>query len=168
MSEHDHEMPRRDFLGLAWGGMTFLAAAGSGYIGLRFLESRVADGEFGGVIDAGPAADFPAGTVTPFNNGKFYLVRLPDEGFLALYHKCTHLACVVLWDEAAGQFYCPCHGSRFETDGAVLNRPATLPLTRFPVTLEDDQVLVDTGAPIARTQVEPADIVYPGTEEADS
>ncbi len=162
MSEHTNDsIPRRDFLGLAWGGVTLLAALGSGYVGLRFLSSQVEDSAFGTVITAGLVADFPPGSVTAFNNGRFYLVRGADGGFLALYHKCTHLACVVLWHEAEGQFYCPCHGSRFEADGKVLNRPATRSLHRFPVTIEDGDVLVDTGTPITHEEIGPDEIVYP-------
>lgn len=168
MNDPHAGMPRRDFLELAWGSMALLAATGMGYIGLRFLASRVAEGEFGGVITAGPVAEFPPGSVTAFNNGRFYLVRRADGGFLALYHKCTHLACVVLWDEADEQFYCPCHGSRFRPDGAVLNRPASDSLARFPVTIERDQVMVDTGNPISRDIIEPDDIAYPDGQETAS
>ncbi|MBN2469149.1 MAG: Rieske 2Fe-2S domain-containing protein [Anaerolineae bacterium] len=162
MSDHaNNEMPRRDFLGVAWGGMTLLAALGSGYVGLRYLTSQVEDSGFGTVITAGLVEDFPPNSVTAFNNGRFYLVRREDGGFLALYHKCTHLACVVLWHEGEGQFYCPCHGSRFEADGKVLNRPATRSLHRFPVTIEGGDVLVDTGTTITDEEIGPDEIAYP-------
>jgi cytochrome b6-f complex iron-sulfur subunit len=74
------------------------------------------DGYYAGIVD-----DFPPGSVTPFNAGRFYLVRQQDGGFLALYRKCTHLGCAVPWNPAEGRFVCPCHASAFEMDGQVIN-----------------------------------------------
>lgn len=41
---------------------------------------------------------------------------------------CTHLRGIVLWDHDAGEWHCPCHGSRFTPDGAVTAGPAREPL----------------------------------------
>ena len=127
---------------------------------LSFFSPRVVDGEFGGVIEAGPVNSFLPGSVTPFNQGRFYLVRMPDSGFVALYRKCTHLGCAVPWEPAEGRFVCPCHASAFEMDGQVINAPAPRPLDRFAITIQDGIVFVDTGTPIQRDRAADAALVY--------
>lgn len=38
--------------------------------------------------------------------------------------RCTHMGCALETNEAEGTWDCPCHGSRFDSDGAVVNAPA--------------------------------------------
>jgi cytochrome b6-f complex iron-sulfur subunit len=62
----------------------------------------------------------------------------------ALSSICTHLGCVVIWQENEQKFRCPCHGSGFYRDGVNFEGPAPRPLERFAIRMADDgQLEVD-------------------------
>lgn len=70
-------------------------------------------------------------------DGKKLAVYRDDDGKLDVRSAiCTHLKCTVHWNKAEKTWDCPCHGSRFETDGSVLEGPAFGPLNK--VKFSDD------------------------------
>jgi cytochrome b6-f complex iron-sulfur subunit len=158
--DRDIKVSRRNFLGMIWVGLSGIAALEIGGMVLAYMRPRLARGDFGSMITVGPIDDFPPGSVTPVTNGKFYLSRLKDSGFLAIYKKCTHLGCSVPFVQTEGKFVCPCHNSQFDDTGELLNPPAPRPLDLFPVLIEDGIVKVDTGKIISRNHFDPSQVVY--------
>lgn len=74
--------------------------------------------------------------LTPGNAVRFvtpnlvgHIVRYGDGTFAAFSAACTHMGCIVNWNQGASTFDCPCHNGRFNAHGeAITQRPAYLPL----------------------------------------
>lgn len=151
---------RRHFLTLLWRGIAALTVGNLGYQSLRYVTSREKASAAGVEVTVGAVEDFARDSVTPFPTERFFLVRFADGGFLALYTKCTHLACVVNWEGKEARFVCPCHGSQFDREGEVLNPPAPRPLDRFAIRFDRGRVIVDTAKRIERDQIAADDVAY--------
>lgn len=77
-----------------------------------------------------------------FIAGPVIVIRDPAnaDSVIALNSMCTHQGCSVEWQDSA--FACPCHGSKFNTDGSVAEGPATEPLAPYEAIIDGDLVLV--------------------------
>lgn len=67
-------------------------------------------------------------------NGRHVAAFRDERGHLNTFDAaCPHLKCLVQWNSLEKSFDCPCHGSRFGCDGAVLHGPAKTGLHRVDV-----------------------------------
>ena len=115
------------------------------WVVIDFLRPRRdSAGDDDAVVVAGPVERFEPDSVTAFPEGKFYLVRLENGGFLAVSRECTHLGCTVPWIDDEHRFVCPCHSSAFDIRGDVINTPAPRALDLYEVRVENRVVKVNT------------------------
>lgn len=72
-------------------------------------------------------ADLASGTgAVVLSDGEKVAAFRDDSGLLhTVSATCTHLGCLVSFNTAERSWDCPCHGSRFDVDGKVLQGPAT-------------------------------------------
>lgn len=77
-------------------------------------------------------------TVTTMGTELVAAYRDSDDILHAVSGHCTHLGCVVNFNNADKTWDCPCHASRFAVDGSVLNGPAVKPLE--PAKLDSDEL----------------------------
>jgi cytochrome b6-f complex iron-sulfur subunit len=136
---------RRRFLNNTWKVLGVALVAEAAWTSYDILKPGAATG-FGATVDAGPVADFlEEGSVTYFLEGRFYVTQY-QGGLRALYQKCPHLGCRVPFCESSGQFECPCHGSIYNELGEYISGPAPRGMDRFPISIQNGHVMVDTSA----------------------
>jgi nitrite reductase/ring-hydroxylating ferredoxin subunit len=138
-------IPRRDFLGLAaaWSALATLAFATIGM--LKLPKAAVLPSpskKFRVMLPESLAPGDPY--VAP---GRPVVLVRDAAGVYAVSRVCTHLGCIV--QPSPTGFDCPCHGSRFAADGAVLKGPAPKALAWLSVTsLGGGSYVVDEGRPV--------------------
>ena len=69
------------------------------------------------------------GKLLDLNGKRVAAYRHVDGSTIVRSAICTHMGCEVTWNNAERTWDCPCHGSRFKTDGAVIAGPAESPLS---------------------------------------
>lgn len=137
---------RRDFFGkAAWAGFGLF----SGLTLLGFLRAAFPRVLFSppNTFKAGFPQDYAVGEVSEKFKQEFrvWIIR-QEDGFYALFAKCTHLGCTPRWLNAENKFKCPCHGSGFYRTGINFEGPAPRPLERLKIALaEDGQIVIDKG-----------------------
>ena len=95
-----------------------------------------------------------AGALTSFPQGKWkavgaFIVGHDAGGLFAFSTSCTHQGCTIGAPSSTGATTCPCHGARFDGNGAVVQGPARTPLPHFALTVCDGKVFVDETSEVA-------------------
>lgn len=64
------------------------------------------------------------GKVISQKNEKIAVYKDKTGKVRAISAVCTHLGCIVDWNDEEKTWDCPCHGSRFSKEGKVIHGPA--------------------------------------------
>jgi glycine/D-amino acid oxidase-like deaminating enzyme/nitrite reductase/ring-hydroxylating ferredoxin subunit len=70
------------------------------------------------------------GRVVELDDEKVAICKLAGGAIHAVSATCTHMGCIVAWNGAEKSWDCPCHGSRFNYDGMVIQGPANKDLEK--------------------------------------
>lgn len=94
--------------------------AGNLEVAKHFVGDRI------GSVDRSDASELQpgSGAVVSLNGEKVAAFRDDNGQIHAVSATCTHLGCQVSFNTAERSWDCPCHGSRFDVDGHVLQGPA--------------------------------------------
>lgn len=99
----------------------------------------------GGRTLVGTTSDIPPGEgkVLPVNDKPVIVVHTQDGQVRAFSAICTHLGCVVEWEDQRQFILCPCHDGRFNAlTGAVISGPPPAPLPAMTVVVEEENIYV--------------------------
>lgn len=132
-----NKLSRRDFIKLsthALFGLSSLLGLGGLIRYFSFLPAPESPTEY----DLGEAANYPAGSRT-IRRDIPAVIDNRDGVIVAYGLTCTHLGCIV--EEDRDGFACPCHGSLYDADGAVLQGPAQKPLKKLRVEVLENNSL---------------------------
>lgn len=113
-------------------------------IGYLWPPKRALGGK-GERVEVGKAIEFPVGQgkVVSVNDKPVIVVNTEQGGAKAFSAICTHLACIVEWDENRDIIFCPCHDGRYSpVNGGIISGPQPTPLPELPLTVEGDTIYV--------------------------
>jgi glycine/D-amino acid oxidase-like deaminating enzyme/nitrite reductase/ring-hydroxylating ferredoxin subunit len=91
---------------------------------LHFIADRVRQNRSAGVENV-PRGE---GRVVIVDGQRTAVHRRDDGSVVKVSAVCTHMGCIVRWNNAERTWDCPCHGSRFTPEGLVVAGPAESPL----------------------------------------
>ncbi len=130
-----------------------LLSGGALFVALAFVfvwpSAESKDGRF----DLGPVDDYAFGSVNTVDEGKFHVVRLSEDTFIALSWVDPHLGCTVPWRPdfvwgsnggRQGWFRNPCHGETYDSTGHRVFGPSPRDLDRYLVAIVNGRVIVET------------------------
>jgi glycine/D-amino acid oxidase-like deaminating enzyme/nitrite reductase/ring-hydroxylating ferredoxin subunit len=94
------------------------------HVGRHFIGDRLGGGQVADV------AEIPAGAGRLLSvGGHTYAVYRDDANHLHVMSPvCTHMKCIVQWNDAENTWDCPCHGGRYTATGKPLTGPPMKPL----------------------------------------
>ena len=133
---------RRNLFRLMFVGVAgVIAPAATTAAGIKFLWGRDVSAP---QVNAGRIEDYTVGDMVLFEEGEFYMARLPDR-FMAINQRSTYMRCKVAWDPESREFASSCDGSRFDDKGEVVRGPAPRPLGTHTITVENGELIVEVG-----------------------
>jgi cytochrome b6-f complex iron-sulfur subunit len=143
---HHEASPRRRGL-LAWlaAGFVSIWGFGAAWVVAAFVKPpRSSKGLADRVIKVGPAESLPVGNAQLVRHGRepIFVVRTDEGTLVGLSAVCTHLHCILKWDDSRRVLSCPCHRGAFDLNGNVVAGPPRYPLERFRVEIQLGEIYV--------------------------
>jgi len=143
-SNQNKKTKRRDFLNVVLGGGFIAWLSALFFPVFKYLEPPVVEEVKVSNIKIGAVEDMEknSGKIVKFGNKPVIVIRKQNGDYLAFGAVCTHLDCIVQYRKDYGQIYCACHNGRYDLNGRVASGPPPAPLTKYGVTIKNDEVII--------------------------
>ena len=146
-TQDNNGLSRRGFLSLATITAVLLSSFTALAGALRLIKPSVYYEE-SRKFKIGMPDNYPVGLVKKIEDKRVFIFS-ENDGFHAISAVCTHLGCLV--SRAESGFLCPCHGSKYDSDGRVVAGPAPRPLAWLEISESvDGSLMVDAAKEVKR------------------
>lgn len=135
---------RRNFLTHILTGWILAVLAPLFYVIIRYIIPPKLREKILEVLNVAKISDVPvnAAKIVRFNKIPIVLVHTSANQIKAYSAVCTHLGCIVQYQDEDKNFHCNCHGSVFNLDGKNIAGPAPRPLKPYRVELKENDIYV--------------------------
>jgi len=133
-------------------GTIIASCSGSGPSGpspvttMSIIQGTVSNNEISIALGASsPIANKGSRAVVEYNNGggAVLVEHNSDDTYRAISGICTHQGCIITdYDGTNNDFVCPCHGSRFDLSGNIVQGPAHSKLSEFTTRIENGSLII--------------------------
>lgn len=95
------------------------------------------------IDSSSPLSSVGSVALVTFSSGSVLVDHPTADTYKALSSICPHASCLVSeYDSDHNEFYCPCHGSKFDLNGKVTHGPAGRSLNQYQTQLEGNQLSI--------------------------
>ena len=115
-------------------------------IPLATIQGSVTNNEISISLDpTSPIANKDTKALVLYNNnaGAIIVEHNSDDTYKAISGICTHQGCIVSeFESDSNDFVCPCHYSRFDLNGNVVQGPANRSLSAYNTRVENNSLII--------------------------
>ena len=111
---------------------------------LPTVQGSVSNGTVTVSIDStSPLSKAGSSVIINFSTGSLLVDHPSGNTFVALSAICPHQGCTVSnYDSGSSQFVCPCHGSKFDLNGKVVQGPANSNLQTYQTQFANNKLTI--------------------------